>query len=237
MSEFIEYCNEFDCIQGDDQSKVFQIFPKVFEDDRGSFTEVLKDFGQWPKDNIPIWFSNLSWIRQINRSVSDQYVCRGMHAQSGVFCQSKLVECTYGKVIDFIIDARPDSKTFGLFKAFILDSKKANKLFVPKGFLHGFYSVDCSDCEADLSQNIFQYYIGGGTYCKTAEVGIDIRSILPRIVDSLKNCSEEEWELAQLVRCKDKIILSDKDKNGLDYDSWMKKVQDEYKSFGKKWYR
>ena len=237
MCEFIEYCNEFDCIQDDEQSKVFQIFPKVFEDDRGSFTEVLKDFGQWPKDNIPIWFSNLGWIRQINRSVSDRYVCRGMHAQSGGFCQSKLVECIHGKVIDFIIDARPDSKTFGLFKAFVLDSKRANKLFLPKGFLHGFYSVDCTDCEADQSQNIFQYYIGGGTYCKAAEVSIDIRSILPRIVDSLKNCSKEEWELAQLARCKDKIILSDKDKNGLDYDGWMKKVQDEYKSFGKRWYR
>ena len=60
---------------------------------------------------------------------------------------------------------------------------------------------------------------------------------MPRIVDSLKNCSKEEWELAQLARCKDKIILSDKDKNGLDYDCWMKKVQDEYKSSGKRWYR
>lgn len=230
MSEFIEYCNEFDCIQEDEQSKVFQIFPKVFEDDRGSFTEVLKDFGQWPKENIPLRFANLNWIRQINRSVSDPYVFRGMHAQAGVYCQSKLVECIDGIVVDFIIDARPDSKTFGLFKGFVLDSDKANKLFVPKGFLHGFYSTKTAKpC------NIFQYYIGGGTYCKDAEVGININSILPRILDSMKWNSD--WISQQILDHKDDLLLSDKDKNGLDYDSWMKKVQDEYKSSGKLWYR
>ena len=230
MSEFIEYCNEFDCIQDDEQSKVFQIFPKVFEDDRGSFTEVLKDFGQWPKDNIPIWFSSLGWIRQINRSVSDPYVFRGMHAQSGVFCQSKLVECINGTVVDFIIDARPNSKSFGLFKGFVLDSARANKLFVPKGFLHGFYSV-----KANVNQNIFQYYISGGTYCKDAEIGIDINSVLPRILDSMKWNSD--WISEQILENKDNLILSDKDKHGFDYDCWMKRVQDEYKSSGKLWYR
>lgn len=230
MSDFIEYCNEFDCIQGDDQSKVFQIFPKVFEDGRGSFTEVLKDFGQWPKDNIPLWFSSLNWIRQINRSVSDPYVFRGMHAQAGTYCQSKLVECIDGIVVDFIIDARPNSKTFGVFKGFVLDSDKANKLFAPKGFLHGFYSVNTAKpC------NIFQYYIGGGTYCKEAEIGIDIRSILPRMLGGMRWNSD--WISKQILEHKDDLLLSDKDKNGLDYDTWMKKVQDDYNASGKLWYQ
>ena len=144
LMNFIEYDNFFDCIEEDNMSKVFQIFPKVLEDGRGSFTEVLKDFGQWPKDNIPIWFSNCQWIRQINRSTSIPNVCRGMHAQKGVFCQSKLVECISGSIHDIILDARPDSKTYGRAKVYKLDSTKANKLFAPKGFLHGFYSDSCS---------------------------------------------------------------------------------------------
>lgn len=154
-----------------------------------------------------------------------------MHAQSGAFCQSKLVECINGIVVDFIIDARPNSKTFGLFKGFVLDSTKANKLFVPKGFLHGFYST--SGCGFD--QNVFQYYIGGGTYCKEAEIGIDINSILPKILDSIKYNSD--WISKEILENKDQLVLSDKDKNGFDYETWMKKVKDEYDTTGKLWYR
>lgn len=46
-----------------------------------------------------------------------------------------------------------------------------------------------------------------------------------------------DWISEQILENKDNLILSDKDKNGLDYDGWMKKVQNEYKSSGKLWYR
>ena len=72
----ITYCSAFD----ETKTRVYEIFPKIFNDNRGSFTEVLKDKGQWPYDNEPIWFSNCLWIRQINRSKSIAGTVRGMHA-------------------------------------------------------------------------------------------------------------------------------------------------------------
>ena len=77
---YITYHNEFDCILGDDTSKVFEITPKVFKDSRGSFSEVLKDMLN-TSEPIPAWLSNQNWIKQINRSVSYGRTIRGCHAQ------------------------------------------------------------------------------------------------------------------------------------------------------------
>lgn len=41
------------------------------------------DAGMLYTDN---WYSDLSWIKQVNRSKSKPYVARGMHAQSGKSC-------------------------------------------------------------------------------------------------------------------------------------------------------
>lgn len=236
MSEFIEYCNEFDCIQDDKQSKVFQVFPKVFEDDRGSFTEVLKDFGQWPKDNIPIWFSSLGWIRQINRSVSCPGTVRGCHAQNGIFCQGKLVEALNEIIYDIITDARPNSNTFGVSAIYKLDPNIQNKLWVPKGFLHAFvvpYNVQ--------RNAIFQYYCNN-IYSHENEFGISPISLLPKIIDNIKKTQSVNMtnynNMKNLIDTFDynHIILSEKDKNGLDYIKWMSNVSLEYSINKKLWY-
>jgi len=78
-----------------------------------------------------------------------------MHAQKGCFCQSKLVECVSGHIHDIIIDARPNSKTFGMTKTYALDSAKANALFVPCGFLHGFYSDNEMPNGDKIKENVF----------------------------------------------------------------------------------
>jgi len=79
MADYITYHNEFDYIAGDDRSKVFEIFPKVFKDDRGSFSEVMKTVHELNAP-IPDWFTNQAWIMQINRSVSKGGTVRGCHA-------------------------------------------------------------------------------------------------------------------------------------------------------------
>ena len=188
----------------------------------------MKDYGQWPKDEMPIWFTNCQWIRQINRSTSIPNVCRGMHAQKGCFCQSKLVECISGSIHDIIIDARPDSKTYGRANVYHLDSTKANKLFVPKGFLHGFYSDRLDAAGHAIKQNIFQYYIGGGTYCHESEFSVSISDV----VKQLRADSRNSWLAAD-----DEIMLSDKDKDAFSLLCWLEETYFDYKQTGKLWYR
>lgn len=71
------------------RSRVFELLPDVYRDNRGFFLEVLKH-KDGPLD-VCHWYGNMSWIKQINRSVSGPGVARGLHAQSGAFCQGKLV--------------------------------------------------------------------------------------------------------------------------------------------------
>ena len=52
-------------------NSVLQIFPNVFNDQRGYFTEVLKShINEKDSSEIPPWLTTLSWIKQINRSSS-----------------------------------------------------------------------------------------------------------------------------------------------------------------------
>lgn len=240
-SEFIHYCTEFAAVEGDEMSQVFSIMPKVNADSRGSFTEVMKSFGQWPVDNIPIWFADLHWLRQINRSTSIPNVCRGLHAQKGIYCQSKFVECVSGLIYDFIIDARPDSKTFGSAKLFALSGEVANKVFIPRGFLHGFYSPAEYVDGTPLTKNIFQYYIGGAAYNKDSEVCVGIKTVLPRFVEAAKADYAAGGGMAKMLepflKGQDTVLLSEKDEHGADYDTWMEEQLESYKATGKVWYR
>lgn len=220
MNGYIEFCNEFDSFQDDQTSKVFQIFPKVFADSRGSFTEVLNSNRI---DGLE-WFNDHSWIKQINRSVSAPNVCRGMHAQKGKSCQSKLVECISGLIYDIILDGRPNSKTFGKVKAFKLNSTIANKLFVPCGFLHGFMSMENNIA----ANNIFQYYVGGHGYDKSSEFSVSISQTL----DELKQNENNEW-----LCNSSNILLSEKDTNCIDLCRWLSDTMHEYQISNKLWYK
>ena len=236
MADYIKYHDEFGCISGDDASRVFEIFPKVFKDGRGSFSEVMK---QTSDDNgVPEWFKNQSWIKQVNRSVSSEGTVRGCHAQKGAFCQGKLVEAINAKLYDIIIDARPDSKTYGHWGVFVLDNQRQNKLWVPRGFLHSFVTpIDGSGKEF-----IFQYFCDN-VYSHESEFGISPLSILPDIIRFLKNPAtnkKQEPQMSSLIAAFEdtsKLNLSPKDLNGFDCTEWLDITMDEFKQTGKIWYR
>jgi dTDP-4-dehydrorhamnose 3,5-epimerase-like enzyme len=60
------------------RSRAFERYPDIYKDDRGCFLEVLKhNVGLIYTDQ---WYSDLSWVKQINRSISKPGVIRGMHA-------------------------------------------------------------------------------------------------------------------------------------------------------------
>lgn len=71
---------------------------------------------------------------------------RGMHFQTSPHEETKLVRCTAGAILDVILDLRPDSPTHTQWVAVELDATRANALYVPKGFAHGFQTlVDYTD--------------------------------------------------------------------------------------------
>lgn len=76
MDKYIEH-DEFWHSKDIPGSLVFERFPTLHHDNRGTFLEVL--------------IGNTIWMKQANRSISIPGVARGMHAQVGKHCQGKFV--------------------------------------------------------------------------------------------------------------------------------------------------
>ena len=138
---------------------VLVIKPQLFKDERGYFYEVFndKEFNEKTK-----WKYNFH-TEQVNESHSVAGVFRGLHFQRDEHAQAKIVRCTEGSVIDFAVDIREDSPTFGMFEYRILTAENKEQFFVPKGFAHGFLVMS--------EQATFSYLCDEG-YCKESEGGI-----------------------------------------------------------------
>ena len=112
---------------------VILIEPKKHEDNRGFFSETFN------KKKIKE-FDNLEFV-QDNQSLSLQRnIFRGLHFQIPPFAQDKLVRVIKGSILDFVLDIRKSSKTFGQIESFKLSSENFNQIFIPKGFAHGFFN-------------------------------------------------------------------------------------------------
>jgi len=107
-----------------------------FVDSRGSFSRTFcaKEFKQ---HNLAV---NMV---QTNFSVSSRkHVLRGMHYQVEGAEEDKLVQCLRGAILDVIIDLRKSSSTFGEHIKVELSEANNKMLYVPRGFAHGFLSLD-----------------------------------------------------------------------------------------------
>ena len=66
---------------------------------------------------------------------------RGFHFQYK-FQQAKYVSVLKGKILDYVIDLRKNSKTFGKTFKIILSEKNCLSLYIPEGFAHAYYSYE-----------------------------------------------------------------------------------------------
>ena len=195
---------------------VLLIHPDLHEDGRGYFYEVFneKEFNE--KTGNKYDFHAL----QENESKSCKGVFRGLHFQKPPYEQAKLVRVLKGAVVDFAIDIRKDSPTFGKGVRWLLTDEQKNQFFIPRGFAHGFLVLS--------DEAVFEYKCDN-YYNKASEGGIrwddeDIRIILNSddIVEILTPIKEDILRFinTKIANENEKeedperfIVLSDKDKN------------------------
>ena len=72
-------------------------------------------------------------------TTSKENVLRGFHFQSN-YQQVKYVTVLKGKILDYVIDLRKNSKTFGKSFNIILSENNCKSLYIPEGFGHAYYS-------------------------------------------------------------------------------------------------
>ena len=130
--------------------------PDVFKDDRGYFFESF-NAKKYAEIGITEKFV------QDNQSSSRKGTIRGLHYQIGEFAQGKLVTVVSGKAIDYAVDIRFGSPTFGQYVTVELTSKNFKQLWIPVGFAHGFEA---------LEDNTILHYKCTNYYSKKDERGI-----------------------------------------------------------------
>ena len=120
-----------------------------YDDSRGSFSEVyrLDQFSEFLPDDI-------NFI-QDNESHSNKGVLRGLHFQESPFEQSKLVRVSHGEIQDVVVDIRKKSKTFRKHISIKLSKQNGRQLFVPKGFAHGFMTLEK---DTEVLYKVSDYY-------------------------------------------------------------------------------
>ncbi len=118
----------------------YLIQPEPIEDERGFFARMFcKD--EFKKQGI-----DFSCV-QCNLSYNGKKgTLRGMHYQAAPHEEAKIVSCVRGSIFDVIVDIRPNSPTYKKWYGAELTAKNHSMLYVPKGFAHGFQTLE-DDCE------------------------------------------------------------------------------------------
>ena len=114
----------------------YEFTPQQHGDSRGLFLEWFK------LDKIVEAIGHPLDLAQANMSISRAGTLRGIHFSDVPPGQAKYVTCPLGAAIDFIVDIRVGSPTFGFVDAVQLDTESRRAVYVPEGVGHGFLALE-----------------------------------------------------------------------------------------------
>ena len=165
------------------------IEPDVYPDKRGYFQETYQ------KERYAQYGICETFV-QDNLSFSIKNTLRGLHFQNPN-PQAKLVQVIQGEVMDFIVDIRAGSPTFGKWMGVRLSADNHRQLFAPAGFAHGYYVLSS---QAVFTYKCSDYYTPEnerGVLWSDPEIGIELPKADPilsekdRSYPKLKDIPEE----------------------------------------------
>jgi len=114
----------------------YEITPIQRGDDRGVFLE-------WYRfDKLAEATGHPIVLRQANTSVSKRGVVRGIHFADIPPGQAKYVTATRGAVLDYVIDIRVGSPTFGQWDSVLLDTIDRKAIYLGEGLGHAFVALE-----------------------------------------------------------------------------------------------
>ncbi|THG36050.1 dTDP-4-keto-6-deoxy-D-glucose epimerase [Glaciibacter flavus] len=113
----------------------YEITPRQFPDERGVFLE-------WYRfDRLEEAVGHRLDLAQGNTSVSRRGVVRGIHFADVPPSQAKYVTANRGAVLDFVVDIRVGSPTFGQWDSVLLDDVDRRAIYIAEGLGHCFVAL------------------------------------------------------------------------------------------------
>lgn len=115
---------------------VMEIVPKKFGDARGFFSET------YSRSRFAAAGIGQDWVQDNQSFSAEKGVLRGLHFQMAPFAQDKLIRVLRGAIFDAAVDIREGSPSFGRWVSCVLSAAAWNQLLIPKGFAHGFLTLE-----------------------------------------------------------------------------------------------
>jgi dTDP-4-dehydrorhamnose 3,5-epimerase len=141
--------------------------PRRFADDRGFFSEI------WNRDGLAAAGIGEVFVQEnhsLSRSVG---TIRGLHFQLPPFAQGKLVRVIRGRILDVAVDIRKASPSFGRWVSAALSYDDWNQIWVPRGFAHGFCTLEPDTEVAYLVDAPYSAEHNAGILWNDPDLGID----------------------------------------------------------------
>ncbi|WP_306370089.1 dTDP-4-dehydrorhamnose 3,5-epimerase family protein [Nocardiopsis sp. CC223A] len=173
-------------------SGAYEFTPESFHDERGVFVSPF----QREAFEETIGVSAIP-VKQTNHSKSRRGVLRGVHFTSLPPGSPKYVFCPSGRAIDFVVDLRLGSETFGQWDSVLLDQEDYRSVYLPVGVGHAFVS---------LEDDTLISYMLTASYVPEYEVGVSFFD--PRLALPLPKGIEP--------------VVSERDRNAMNLDEAQK---------------
>jgi dTDP-4-dehydrorhamnose 3,5-epimerase len=137
----------------------WEFTPTQHSDDRGLFFEFYRF------EQLEETVGHSLKLRQGNSSVSARGVVRGIHYALVPPGQAKYVTVTRGAMLDYVVDLRIGSPTFGEWDSVLLDEVDHRSVYLAEGLGHAIVALTA---DATVS------YLVSEVFTPTRELGIDV---------------------------------------------------------------
>lgn len=137
-------------------------------DDRGVFMESYRF------DRLQEHVGHALTVRQVNTSVSQAGVLRGIHYADVPPGQAKYVTLTTGSAIDYVVDLRVGSATFGQWDSVLLDTVDRKAVYLAEGLGHAFVALEDTTTVSYLVSEVYNPIAERGINPLDPEIALEL---------------------------------------------------------------
>ena len=146
---------------------VMLIEPVRHGDARGFFSEV------WSARALAALGITATFVQDNHAFSATKGVLRGLHFQRPPSPQGKLIRVSRGAILDVAVDIREGSPTYGQHVAQVLSAENWCQLWVPRGFAHGYCTLEPDTEVLYKTDDYYNREADGGIAWNDPALGID----------------------------------------------------------------
>jgi dTDP-4-dehydrorhamnose 3,5-epimerase len=130
-------------------SGVLLLKPRYFHDARGYFVETYSARAARAAG------LQTDFVQDNQARSRERGTVRALHFQAPPKAQAKLVHVLRGRIYDVAIDLRIGSPSYGKWVAATLSAEGGEQMFVPRGFAHGYCTLEA---DSEVAYKVDEYY-------------------------------------------------------------------------------